>query len=226
MIRKKVPARNLWLILVLLSALVVIGSVISVKIGGGSNLHNLDMFLVAMALVAAFLCKMIDPLKQVPPMHQAILVAVIVMPMLWVFSKAIPYRQPRDSERYLQPFLEKIEGLSEEGEILFIDQRHFFTFGYLESIPLVPEYELVELMDHAMAGNVSYLAEFYSDLEEQRFVAIISDPLPIVWKGRTASFGEENDAWVRYVSEPILAEYEPTIQFDEVGVWILQPKSH
>jgi hypothetical protein len=85
------------------------------------------------------------------------------------------------------------------------------------------EYDLIELMDHAMAGSGSVLENFYEDLHKQRFELIVSDPVSIVWKGRKYSFGEENDAWVRNVSVPLLEWYQPVHKFDDVGVWLLAP---
>jgi hypothetical protein len=60
-------------------------------------------------------------------------------------------------------------------------------------------------------------------LEQGRFSLIISDPMNVFWKGRHESFGEENDAWVTYVSQPILDLYQPIARWDDMGVWLLAP---
>jgi len=44
----------------------------------------------------------------------------------------------------------------------------------IEGVPLVPDYELVTLMEMAMSGNMGYLDQFYADLHRQRFALIIA----------------------------------------------------
>ena len=89
----------------------------------------------------------------------------------------------------------------------------------------MPDYEKVFLMEMAMSENPSYLGQFYQDLEEQRFGLIVSEPLSTRYKGRTKSFGEENDAWVKNVAEPVLCYYEPFRSFRELKIQLLKPRS-
>ncbi|MBN2556295.1 MAG: hypothetical protein JXA97_10195, partial [Anaerolineales bacterium] len=86
-----------------------------------------------------------------------------------------------------------------------------------------PEYEQVEMMDHALAGDAVYFEAFYENLRESRYQWIICDPQPVVFKGRSGPFGEENDAWVSYVTIPLLEHYEVRYAFNDVGVWIMSP---
>ncbi len=222
----------LFLVGMIMFGLLGIGLVVSVKIGGGSNLHNLDMFLVAIIVIASVAVGVSStfrdrffPTKTLA--ERALLIGVVLLPVLWVFSRN-PFRLPWTAdiaETSLEQLTDMVRERAAEGDVLFIDQRQLFTFGYLEDIPLVAEYELIELMDHAMAADEPYLQKFSWELGEKRFSAIVVDPLTIVWKGSQASFGEENDAWVQYVTIPILAEYEPVLQLDDVGVWVLIPRS-
>ena len=108
--------------------------------------------------------------------------------------------------------------------MLFITQRHLLTFDKIESIPLVPEYELVFLMEMAMSANPDYLGQFHADLASQRFGYIVSEPLNPDLQGRSRPFGEENDAWVEQVSIPILCYYEPTVSLDGYNIQILTPR--
>jgi hypothetical protein len=222
----------LFLVGMIMFGLLGIGLVVSVKIGGGSNLHNLDMFLIVVIVIASIAVGASStfrdrffPAKTLA--ERALLIGVVLLPVLWVFSRN-PFRLPwpaDTAEVRLEQLVDIVREQAIEGDVLFIDQRQLFTFGYLEDIPLVAEYELIELMDHAMAADEPYLQRFSLELREQRFSAIVVDPLTIVWKGSQASFGEENDAWVRYVTIPILAEYEPALKLDDVGVWVLIPRS-
>ena len=81
-----------------------------------------------------------------------------------------------------------------------MDQRQLLTFGYLENIPLVPEYEKKLVMDQAMSGNLGYFNSFYKDISDQRFALIITDPQPIRYSDADEAWGEENDTWVTWVS--------------------------
>lgn len=38
-------------------------------------------------------------------------------------------------------------------------------------------------------------------------------------------FDEENNAWVKWVSRPVLCYYEPKVTLKEVGVQLLVPKA-
>jgi hypothetical protein len=110
-------------------------------------------------------------------------------------------------------------------EVLFISERQLLTYDLIRSVPLVPEYEKVFLMEMAMANNPGYLGQFQQDLKNQRFALIVSEPLAIRYKGSAKSFGEENDAWVVNVAEPILCYYEPFRTFRELKIQLLKPRS-
>ena len=146
-------------------------------------------------------------------------------PAIWglYVYKPLPEWPVRTAEHVVSEINAWLETGQGEGQVLFIDQRHLITMGLVPSLPLVSEYELVEMMDHAMAGNQAYFDRFYTDLAQTRFSLIISDPMNVVLKGRHESFGEENDAWVEYVSGPILEYYQPVARWDDLGVWVLAP---
>jgi hypothetical protein len=110
------------------------------------------------------------------------------------------------------------------GEVLFISQRQLLTFNYVQNIPLVPEDELVFLMEMAMSDNAAYMDAFHADVSKRRFAMIVSEPLIIQYQGRSHGFGEENDAWVARVSEPVLCYYEPSIKLDTVGLVLYTPR--
>ena len=102
------------------------------------------------------------------------------------------------------------------------DQLCFF--GGVDVDTLVMGNELVDLMDKAMANDLLGLQPFYEEIAGRRYSLIVSDPLPIVWRGRSYMFGEENDAWVGRVTIPILDSYQPAAELDEFGIWLLEPR--
>jgi len=113
----------------------------------------------------------------------------------------------------------------ENEEVLFISQRHLLTFDRIQDVPLVPEYETVFLMEMAMSGNQAYLENFHNDLREGRFGLIFVATLERGYQGRSHAFGEENDAWVREVSEPILCFYAPLETLDSPRLQLLAPRA-
>jgi hypothetical protein len=115
---------------------------------------------------------------------------------------------------------------AEKGEVLFLDQRQLLTFGNVPAIPLVVDYEKKYLMDQALSGDAAYFRRFHEDLAKQRFALIISEPLKVIFQGDEHQFGNENDAWVKWVSQPVLCYYEPLKTFKEVKVQVLVPKTN
>jgi hypothetical protein len=112
------------------------------------------------------------------------------------------------------------------GEALFMDQRQLLTFGFVTDVPLVAEYEKKYLMDQAMGGTAaSTFPPFYRDLAAHRFSLIISDPLRLPIKDSAYSFGEENNAWVKWVAAPVLCYYEPLETLDEFKIQLLVPRA-
>jgi hypothetical protein len=211
----------------------LVGIVISVKIGGGSNLHNLDMFLVGLVFVAAFAW---DPvgLKIIQNLHhQSIWLRVLVfllaaIPAFYPVITAEP-RLPLDWEKAAYS-IQKIQKESNRviangGEVLLMDQRQLLTFGYLENVPLVADYEKKKVMDKAMSGDVGYFTVFYEDISAQRFDMIVSEPLNANFAHREKEWAQENDIWVEWVGKPLLCYYQPKTQIEKTSIWILTPRS-
>jgi hypothetical protein len=231
----------------ILSVLLIGGVIVSVKIGGGSNLHNLDAYLTLLLLIGTYIyferfipdyTEHLDEKLQVgtPPasnklfraVEVILLASALVFPLYFTLSVggALPHRDYSAAQAALQTINSATqESVKQGGEVLFISQRHLLTFDYIHNVPLVPEDELVFLMEMAMSDNSSYLDKFHNDLQNQRFAMIVSEPLTTLYQGRNHSFGEENDAWVERVSEPILCYYEPSMKLEAAGVILYTPRA-
>ena len=68
-------------------------------------------------------------------------------------------------------------------------------------------------MEMAMSNNQAYLQQFYTDLKNHRFAAIVSGKQNVGIK-EEGSFADENNAWNARVSPYILCYYEPTTELE------------
>lgn len=206
------------------------GLVISVKIGGGSNLHNLDMYLIFTLFIAflAWEAGMGEWLKEKirsDSLISLIVLTAILLPVIPDALKAEPRIFP-DKVRTadaLEHVQQVVQAHSDE-DILFMDQRQLLTFGKVGRIPLIADYEKKWMMDEAMANDAAYFEPYIADVKAHRFAVIISEPLHVNFKGAGGDFSEENDLFVKWVSLPTLCSYEPYETFPEHGVQILVPR--
>jgi hypothetical protein len=208
------------------------GVIVSVKIGGGSNLHNLDAFLTLL-LVAAGYIYFGKVAPEAPAPNQAFLPSgwmlscALILPVLFAVSTGSPQTVPDRGQA--AEALASLEGLvhtatEQDGEVLFITERQLLTFHAIQNVPLVEDYETVFLMEMAMSGNAAYLDRFDADLRDHRFALIITDQVNENLKGRDYSFGEENDVWARRVASPLLAYYQREESFKRLGIEVLAPR--
>ena len=248
---------NIWQKLALIGSLLaflIVGLVASTKIGGGGDLHNMDMFLIGLAFTAVIAWynggreAILNP-NQLPVWMKIVIIASLVIPAI------VPWRQMRSyhyaeqasalvtltdapdeksldllpSDEKVNRALEKVQGevsvAKDAGEVLFLDQRQLLTFGYITDVPLVPEYEKKVLMNEALSANAEYFQSFYEDLAVHRFSLIVSERLFTPIKDSSFEFGEENNAWVTWVANPILCFYEEKITVKEIGIQLLVPKN-
>jgi len=226
---------NLWQKLGLSASLLgflSLGTVISVKIGGGSNLHNLDMFLISLIFVAAVAWENGMQQLLVKLEDQAISIKILLLLMVLILAflpmvGVVPLELPEQKYVDITIDLLKTESeyvVSQGGEVLFMDQRQLLTFGVID-IPLVPEYEKKTIMDRTLASDVEYFTPFYEDLAAQRFGLIITDPQRIRYSREEEQWGAENDAWVQWVTEPLYCFYEPKYSKDKTHVWFFVPRT-
>jgi hypothetical protein len=250
---------SLWQKLAIVSpllAFLAVGLIASAKIGGGADLHNLDMFLIGVMFAASLAWSRLAPRLQMTP---ALVTGLLVMAFLPSFGalramtpllhadeldrlKVLTGREdivrndpnllgllPTEdkTQRVLNGLRAEVTAASQQGEVLFMDQRQLLTFGFIPNIPLVPKYDKKYLMDRAMNDSLSPIfQDFYADLAAHRFTLIVTDPLRKPAKGSEYSFGEENDAWVKWVAAPILCYYIVKGDFDDFRIQLLVPREN
>lgn len=214
-----------------------VGLVISTKIGGGGDLHNLDMFMGTLIFVTVLgLAAQNEGLgvERWPAWTLAVLCFLAFLPVYqftpfsssanWDQSLELPSRADTDSA--LNKISNTVDEYSRRGEVLFMDQRQLLTFGYIDAVPFIPEYEKKYMMDQALASNKSYFQPYYQDLAKRRFALILTEPLKVTIKEKEGVFSEENDLWVTWVSEPTLCFYEPIMTDKIVAVQLLVPRQN
>lgn len=218
-------------IFVSLSLFLVVGIIVSVKIGGGSNLHNLDMFLIGLVFTAALAWKaggykVLLHLDNEPIWVQLLLALMMILYALPPLMSARPLSLPSNNvvEEALTTLQRQVKRRKDSGEILFIDQRQLLTFGYIQDVPLVTDYEKKYLMDQAMSGNEAYFKNFYNDLANRRFSLIVTETLFINYQDQEYGFANENNAWVKWVAEPVLCYYVPKMSIKGAKVQVLIPR--
>lgn len=205
------------------------GVVVSAKIGGGANLHNLDAYLMLLLVVAVYaVCGPVAHENPSPPRAAgfppwAFAVAVFV-PIAFALSAAKPWpeRDAAGARQTADRIAAQATRAAEKGQaVLFISERHLIAFEGLD-IPLQPDYEKVYLMEMAMAGNPEYLGRFHADLEAHRFGLIVTEALRTRSQGSEYTFGEEHDVWAERVARPILKTYRMEESFG--GLWLMVPR--
>jgi hypothetical protein len=246
--------QKLSLILPLLAFLAV-GLVASTKIGGGGDLHNMDMFLIGLLFTGALAWQnggsdWIQNVSVIPGLMKIVIIALIVNSSIGPLLEMRSYNLGKDTswlktlsdapnensmemlptqaevDSALQLIQSEVDKAKLQGEVLFMDQRQLLTFGQTTNVPLVAEYEKKLLMNQALSGDAAYFKGFYADLASQRFSLIISEPLRTPIKDSSFQFGEENNAWVKWVSAPVLCYYEPLTTIKAVNVQILVPNKN
>lgn len=211
-----------WLGLFLMMLILFAGSlVVSVKIGGGGDLHNMDAYAILICITAAYFIggsarsEPDEPILETRPWPTFALAALI--PILFLIPLLSPY--PRyDATRNEAAYGQLVQAAGEAGKggpVLFINERQLVTFGDVE-VPLVSDYEAVTLMEMAMANNRSYLERFYNDLTQHRFAAIVAAKQNLTIKD-SGPLAEENNVWNSRVSPYILCYYQPLTTIEPQG---------
>jgi hypothetical protein len=253
---KRIWVLNFWqrsAILLPLLAFLIVGLVVSTKIGGGGDLHNMDMFLIGIMFTTAIAwqsggAEWIRADQGSPTWGRWMVILTIAILGLVPLMKFRPIafsgdvewlmrladsRTPKGlgllpSDEKVQSTLEMVQRYVDEargsGDVLFMDQRQLLTFGYVTNVPLVWEYEKKLMMDKALSGDAAYFEPFYRDLSEGRFSLIVSHPLQTPIKDSDYQFGEENNAWLKWISRPVLCYYEPVETDLEFRLQLLVPK--
>ena len=211
-----------WLGLFLMILILFAGSlVVSVKIGGGGDLHNMDAYAILICISAAYFiggCARSEPgepsleIRSWPTFTLAALIPILFLILL--LSPYPRYDETRNETAYRQ-LVQAAAEAGKSGPVLFINERQLVAFGDVD-VPLVSDYEAVTLMEMAMANNRTYLERFYGDLTQHRFAAIVAAKQNLTIKD-SGPLAEENNVWNTRVSPYILCYYQPVTTIEPQG---------
>ena len=220
-----------WLLLLaMLLVLFAGGLVVSTKIGGGGDLHNMDAYMVMLALIGVyFITQRVEPeagsAEPFGPARWPGIALMLIVPVAFTLLRiSPPFRYDAVlASQDLSSLRSTVEGYAKSGPVLFINERQLLTFGSIPNVPVVPDYEVVSLMEMAISGNRPYLTQFYQDLETHKFAAIVAHKQNLGVEG--GDFIEENNAWTALVAQPLLCQYKPVLTLDYSDVQVFIPRA-
>ena len=197
---------------------------------GGGDLHNMDAYMVMLALVGVyFFGERVEAETTTVSRFEAvtwpILALMLIVPFGFSISRVTPpftYNKVNAAED-LHVLRDTVESYSKSGEVLFIYERQLLTFGMIPNVPVVPEDEVVSLMEMAISGNQPYLNKFYSDLASHRFAAIVAHKQNLGVE--TGDFIEESNVWTRLVAQPLLCQYKPVLTLTFTNIQVFVPRA-
>jgi hypothetical protein len=219
-----------WSALYLMLMVLFFGGVYSsLKIGGGNNLHNLDAFW-AMVLIILFYTisgNVVSENESYRPVLKwpltillicvPILISMLSTPDVSLRNNAIAKQELAQLTRVTQ------QADSKGGKVLFIADRHLLTFGLIQGVHLIPEYELEELIEMAMARNLTYIDDFQTALASKEYQLIIINTVTTDLEGSEHTFSAENNSWRNYIVMPLLQYYQLVLELPQSRLQIYKP---
>jgi hypothetical protein len=212
------------------------GLVVSAKIGGGDDLHNLDAFLILLLVIGTYVVfdrVNLNQGRQAYRREQAWQVGawIFLVPIFFTAGTGAPLRSPYaygtnailDMESIQREVTQTLEN---GGEVLFIAERHLLTFHYIEGVELEPKYEKTFMMEMAMSDNREYFDAFEKDLAIHKWDLIIVSPLRTRPQVEDHPFSEEDNAWFQHSSKPLREYYAEIARFwfGSGGIAFMVPK--
>lgn len=206
------------------------GLVVSTKIGGGGDLHNMDAYMALLALVTVyFVADRVETESAQSSRFEAVtwpfVALMLIVPLAFSLSRIVPPIQYDrvQANKDLSTLRTTVQTYSKSGEVLFMYERHLLTFDMIPNVQVVQEYEVIPLMEMAISGNQPYLDKFYVDLKNHRFAAIVATKQNL--DVNSGDFAEESSMWNKLVAYHLLCEYEPTLTLESSNIQVLVPRA-
>ena len=219
------------------------GVLVSIKIGGGSNLHNMDAFILLLCVALLYIVfdqffpDLPNESNRLFGVNFLLIFSLIMIPIGQVIStseyeilpnamKSLDSSMPDPLKTMdnISKLQKQVDFADDKGEILFLTDKQLVTFKTLKVNQFDTHYEKVFLMEMAMANNQDYLQMFYDDLANHRFSLIISEKLNQNHQDSRYAFSEENNAWADRIATPVLRYYQLVDDMPENNIYLYKPK--
>jgi hypothetical protein len=199
-------------------------------VGGGNNLHNLDAFLVFMAVILVYSIfgrVSFEPeiANQSPKPVWWLLAILVSIPVLMTVKSGglSGYPGTQVNQMNINKIQVLIDQAGPDANILFMNDRQLVSFHTLKVAKFEPEYEKVTLIEMVMSNNRPYMDRFYQDLHNHRFALIITIPMNSKLQDPSFAFAEENNEWVSQVEIPVKTDYHRIASFPENSLEVYAP---
>lgn len=217
----------------ILSLFLLGGVVVSVKVGGGGDLHNMDAFMVFYVIMALYIIfsHFSGEIKFEQKPHTlpfTVVFLMVIVPVIFALESHQPWKfqKASDQARWTRKIQSVINLVSDEGEdVLFISERQLLTFNEIQNVKLISDYEKVMLMENVMSNNRIILDDFQNNIGNHAYSVIITDPLETHKFPDKSAFGIENNLWVEAVTIPLLENYSTVFSLNNGEVNVLIPNN-
>jgi hypothetical protein len=212
-------------------------TLVSIRAGGGYDLHNYDSLLLLLFMCGCFFG--LNAVSQEKPGRQekavltnyGILFSLLAISILFSYhpGQATPTTKTDQSAAAIQQITTLIKQNAQAGHpVLFIDDRQLLVYGMISGMQIYVPYDKIELEEMAMARNSAYSQKFSTDIKNQKYSLIVSEVLPKWLKPFNKKQFErdwyENNVWVDVVSTPVLTYYTPIYTNEDLGFAVYAPK--
>ncbi len=214
------------------------GLLVSMRIGGTFNLHNLDGFFLLLLVITFYVyLERFRPDHDLPagpifagPARLAWQTAVVLIPLFYVgfMNKPATAAPVHIDDRVVQTIIRNY-GLSGK-PVLFLDYRDLLAFKEAQANLYLP-YDKVILMEMIMANQTAYLNTFNDHIYNHDYALIIATGQYYDTRDvKTDILAPEENAWVHYVSIPIVDNYTPIYRQGDLFIYVpdapRKPASH
>lgn len=203
------------------------GTIVSLKIGGGSNLHNYDAFIVLLLVSFSYAVEGYwSRSTSNPDTIPALLGLTLVIPLIPLSFGFIHYEYPPQAttSQTIKEIQSIVDNNSNGNKILFLSEIQLSTFKYLDVEDVELAYEKVFLQEMAMSDNKDFFEEFWTKIANREYPIIISERLSEGIQGPSRAFWEENNAWVTHVSRVVLRHYRLIDCFPKNNTCVYVPR--
>jgi hypothetical protein len=227
-----------WLAIASLLVLFFAGStLVSIRAGGGYDLHNYDSLLLLLFMCGCFFGlgavsqDELAHLEKVVFTNYAVIACLLTVAILFAYQPTAPISSTKidQSAAAIHQINVLVKKYAQtDHPVLFIDERQLLVYQMISPPQIYVPYDKIELMEMAMARNSGYAQMFSTDIKNRKFSLIISEVLP-EWlkpysKNKFASDWYENNVWVDEVATPVLASYTAIYTNQDLKFAIYVPK--